>query len=438
MGCAITVSASPAHAATSSSVPVFASGTTLLAISCHSAKDCTAVGQNGLLLPIYATETAGVWGPERELSRSSAPGQLVDVSCTSARDCTAVGFDGELGSGSPPFPIRVTESNGTWGPVTKGSDIGGLLGVSCQSPLYCTAVGFGGVGPVYEIETAGTWGAAKEIPGEIGGFNDVSCTTPLYCTAIGEGNNQPIYVTETAGTWGPATLLPAPSNSEFDGLSCTSVTDCTAVGAGGTNEPMYTTEVAGVWSTAKAVASPGTSSGFKSVSCTSATSCTAVGASQLAGEKQQPMHATESAGKWGAVTELSSPLGDGSFYGVSCTPAKGCTAVGSDGHGYALYPSENTGAWPMVPRAPKTGVVTASNRSIEVAWSAPTSDGGAAVTSYTASAISGNRTFTCSTSRRSCTIRGLTNGQSYAVSVIARNPAGSSAESVTKMATPHA
>jgi hypothetical protein len=129
---------------------------------------------------------------------------------------------------------------------------------------------------------------------------------------------------------------------------------------------------------------------------------------------------------WGKVTEISSPLAGGSFSSVSCTSATSCTAVGDDGQGYPLYPTEKAGVWPKVPRAPRDATVTPGDRAIEVAWTSPTKDGGSPVTSYTASAVSGAHTFTCTTSQRRCTIHGLANGTTYAVSVVARSAAGSS------------
>jgi pseudomonalisin len=89
-----------------------------------------------------------------------------------------------------------------------------------------------------------------------------------------------------------------------------------------------------------------------------------------------------------------------------------------------------------VPGAPTISKVTAGSQELRVAWAAPSSDGGSAITGYVATAKSGATTFTCKTSARSCKIYGLTNGRTYKVSVVADNAVGSSASSTTKTAKP--
>ena len=57
-----------------------------------------------------------------------------------------------------------------------------------------------------------------------------------------------------------------------------------------------------------------------------------------------------------------------------------------------------------------------------VSWNAPASNGGAAITAYTATSSPG--AFTCTTATTNCTVTGLTNGTSYTFTVTATNPAG--------------
>ena len=62
-----------------------------------------------------------------------------------------------------------------------------------------------------------------------------------------------------------------------------------------------------------------------------------------------------------------------------------------------------------------------------MSWTAPASDGGAAITSYTVTSLPGNKT--CSAAASPCTVTGLTNGQAYTFTVKATNPAGDSGDS---------
>jgi len=74
------------------------------------------------------------------------------------------------------------------------------------------------------------------------------------------------------------------------------------------------------------------------------------------------------------------------------------------------------------PGAP-TGVSgSAGDGQVTVSWTAPTDDGGSAVTGYTVTASPGGRT--CSSGSTSCTVTGLTNGTGYRFSVTATNAVG--------------
>ena len=75
-----------------------------------------------------------------------------------------------------------------------------------------------------------------------------------------------------------------------------------------------------------------------------------------------------------------------------------------------------------VPGAPTIGTATGGNAQATVAFTAPTSNGGSAITSYTATSTPGSKTGTCTTSP--CTVTGLTNGTAYTFKVTATNVAG--------------
>ncbi len=91
----------------------------------------------------------------------------------------------------------------------------------------------------------------------------------------------------------------------------------------------------------------------------------------------------------------------------------------------------------VVPGAPTIGTATAGDTSASVAFSAPGSNGGAAITGYTATSSPGGLTGTCASSP--CTVTGLTNGTAYTFTVTATNSAGTgSASAASNSVTPKA
>lgn len=81
------------------------------------------------------------------------------------------------------------------------------------------------------------------------------------------------------------------------------------------------------------------------------------------------------------------------------------------------------------PSPPRAVQADAGDRSVLVSWNAPHDDGGAAVKEYTATAWPGGRVCTTTADLRQCAIAGLTNGQSYTVTVTATNRVGTSERS---------
>ncbi|MFI5226475.1 MAG: fibronectin type III domain-containing protein, partial [Candidatus Limnocylindrales bacterium] len=109
------------------------------------------------------------------------------------------------------------------------------------------------------------------------------------------------------------------------------------------------------------------------------------------------------------------------------------TATNGVGTGPASAPASATPA--TVPGAPTGLTATAGNAQVALAWIAPASNGGSAITGYT---VTGSPGGTCSSSSLGCTVTGLTNGTLYSFTVTATNSVGTGLASGAASATPTA
>ena len=87
-----------------------------------------------------------------------------------------------------------------------------------------------------------------------------------------------------------------------------------------------------------------------------------------------------------------------------------------------------------VPGAPTIGAATPGNGQATIAFTAPASNGGSAITGYTVTCNVGG--FTATGAASPLTVTGLTNGTTYTCSVVATNGVGPSAASGTVAVTP--
>ena len=153
-------------------------------------------------------------------------------------------------------------------------------------------------------------------------------------------------VASASGGFGtPVEIAGSPGGGgNLSSISCTSATICTAVGDDDNNEGMYVTESAGVWGAVTEI----TAGTLQAVSCTSLGNCTAVGQTAFVAGTE-PLYVTESGGTWGSATQLSAPSGGpgpliAGFDSVSCSDATDCTAVGGNKHS-SIYATETGGTW---------------------------------------------------------------------------------------------
>ena len=93
-------------------------------------------------------------------------------------------------------------------------------------------------------------------------------------------------------------------------------------------------------------------------------------------------------------------------------------------------PRPSWGNCPDVPGAPADVVAYAADQAVTVAWSAPASDGGSEITSYTVTAQPGGAQCVWSSGPLSCEVTGLNNGDSHTFTVVASTILGDGPASI--------
>jgi hypothetical protein len=178
-------------------------------------------------------------------------------------------------------------------------------------------------------------------------LNSISCTTSTNCVAVGSQtksfSSEATYVADTAGTWGTPTVLTNPGGAavpyEFlTSVSCPTSGNCVAAGLfGDSGAEVFAetyTETGGVWGTSVDIGQPSNLNFpyVDSISCVATvTTCTLVGSLS---DGQSALHAVTAqmtAGHWGQLAPAGVPSGgisDDEFLGISCTTGIQCTAVG--------------------------------------------------------------------------------------------------------------
>ena len=323
----------------------------MLAVSCSDASTCMTVGtRNGV--PVSEQWTAAKWTERTPaLPEGAAGGTLEGVSCTEA-SCMAVGNFHEKGGSDQAL---AEEWNGvSWsvlfiGDPTETKGNVELHGVSCASSTACYTVGTyvtkasGGIAEE-EKTLVQTWNAAEHIwsiqasPNPTGSkfsvLAGVSCSSATACTAVGA--TYPVALGGEAKTLGErwngtawslqSTVNPtAVTEVGLEGVSCGSASMCMGVGT----DNYRGKGVVEVWGGTEWKIVSTLSAGANAVSCASATWCMTVARNGSAAWslKEEPVFKT-----WGATEKaLSIPAGATEivFNGVSCTSTTACTAVGS-------------------------------------------------------------------------------------------------------------
>lgn len=258
--------------AVSMPAPEGSESSSVQSVSCWAANGCMAVGSyrhEDRDLPLAERWNGSTWSAETPppLTTKKDEYSLTGVSCTSSKDCNALGTEYD-GMDTPGIGTIAEYWNGTkWTKKTVTNEIFNisetlkpvervnLVGLSCTSTESCTGVGSFRVeyyneslgkrveerGALVETWNGKAWAVQSIQTGTASRaevLRGVSCTSSLACTAVGnvvedniEGRDDP-YVEGWNGTkW---TAQPTPrtrlNGGELGAVSCTSSSDCIAVG----------------------------------------------------------------------------------------------------------------------------------------------------------------------------------------------------------------
>ncbi len=319
-------------------------------VACISVRDCTAVG--------YYYRASNVqtlierWnGLDWSVTPSPNTNERLDndlggIACVSPRSCTAVGYHYD---GHAQEPLVERWNGATWSIVRSAAGVGAssafLSAVSCRSPVDCTAVGAAhdtmANQPLIEHWNGTTW-SIEPAPSTSRTLNSyltgVSCISPNSCTAVGRYFTGSVFQTLVEVRKGSAWSIvrsPAASagtNSELVGVSCSSVSDCTAVGDVTTNRTTRTLIEHGEGSRWSIVASPNggvhDDNYLNAVSCPVATACTAVG-HFFNGTSFLTLIEQWNGSGWSVTPSPNVNMKKTNYLtGVSCPSPSTCTAVG--------------------------------------------------------------------------------------------------------------
>jgi hypothetical protein len=301
-------------------------------------------------LPILAAGAASAaTAPPWTIQATNNPGSfniLSGVSCPSATRCAAAGFDinaskdvalPELWNGriwQDPVPVA--------GDPLLSTKISVMSGASCPTTTECELVGV--TGNSGTLPLAALWNGrlgkasissqpAADPPGStFATLTGVSCTSVSACTAVG-------FYIDSAGThtlverWDGSSWQIQPSGSttgEFNSVSCSSATFCLAVGSHGA------AELVGVWNGGTWLFPLGsnfngaTSATLNGISCTSDGSCIMVGFTSGPNGSTGffPLSLKWIRGQFFLLSPASLSATDNDLTSVSCTSSSNCLAVG--------------------------------------------------------------------------------------------------------------
>ena len=264
----------------------------LTSVTCSSATDCFAVGDNYETNYFTLIEhwTGSSWAIVPSADRGTFGSYLSGVACASATSCFAVGYSLNISV----YQTLIEQWNGaSWALVPSANAGSGLnnylYSINCPSATQCFAVGDYFNGSVYQSvieQWDGTsWTIATSLNTSATQSNyltSVACGSATQCVAAGYSFNGSVFQTlieQWDGTsWSIVATPNGSSASSFlYGVTCTSTTNCFAVGSY-SNQALIEQWDGASWTIAPSPsANTARNNNLKGVTCASPTSCFAAG-----------------------------------------------------------------------------------------------------------------------------------------------------------------
>lgn len=350
---------------TSPTVPAEATSSTLARISCPATAECTALGsyeKGGETKPLALHWNGTAWSEESVPSESFAAASVpfAGVSCPSSSYCQGVGAL-TYGASSAHRAFAYSLAGGKWSvigadgyqrewstvelPAPAGEDTAEKSDVACPTNLYCMRVGssLNGSTPTSRAKVwTGKWEAttvASPSGAKASELSGVACTSTTLCRAVGSyvdstGVTKTLALDWNGTAWSVRTTAnPIGNAARLNAISCTSTTDCRAVGTyvttSGGNKAFAMTWNGTAWSLVTTPIPAGaTASELLGVSCTSTSFCIAVG-SYVESGTTKTLAETWNGTAWSIVT-TPNPSGakESVLRDVSCTSTSFCLGVG--------------------------------------------------------------------------------------------------------------
>jgi hypothetical protein len=317
--------------------PTLGPNGSLAGVSCASKLACVAVGSytraDGSEATLAESSDGDRWSIQPTPHPSGAVAAFLSgVSCAPAGGCTAVGTFTNTAGQSQTLAERWNGTRWSIQRTPNPDGQGSLSGVSCASARFCIAVGGGLIehwdGRRWSIQASVSHNSDPTNPSPGGDLTTVSCVSPTFCIAAGGSLIE---------RWNGARWLiqrsPNPAGRPvLTSVSCSSRSACTAVGSyfSGTTAILVERWNGARWSIEPSLhptVTP-TIGNWTAVSCSSRTECTAVGFSR---QPTTMLIRHRNGTAWPLQRPARPGLWDGTLMGVSCPSASNCAAVGSYG-----------------------------------------------------------------------------------------------------------